>query len=239
MPSIEYQIYVDGITVHVLRKAIKNMYFRIYPPDGQVRLSVPLAMDEKAIRNSIISRQNWIKSHQAKFVMQPKQSRLQMATGENHYFLGDCYRLQVIAYEGKPHVTIRKGGNLDLFIQPNADASKRMFILQEWYRKELKKLVPKFIDKWQPVMNVQVNDWGVRRMKTRWGSCNINAGRISLNLELIKKPIQCLEYIVVHEMVHLLERLHNDRFIKYMDLFLPQWKQYRDLLNRASSEFAY
>ena len=110
MPSIEYQICLDGINVNVICKAIKNMYFRIYPPDGQVRVSVPLAMDESAIRNSIISRLNWIKSHQAKFAMQPKQPRLQMVTGENHYFLGDCYKLQVIAYEGRPRVTIRKGG---------------------------------------------------------------------------------------------------------------------------------
>ena len=96
-----------------------------------------------------------------------------------------------------------------------------MFILQEWYRKELKKLIPSIIDKWQPVMNVQVNDWGVKKMKTRWGSCNISAGRIWMNLELVKRPAQCLEYIIVHEMVHLLERLHNDRFMKHMDLFLP------------------
>ena len=226
-------IVVSNISVDVVRKNIKNLHLAVYPPNGRVRVAVPLRMNDDAVRLAIISRLAWIKRHQTKFAGQERQSAREFVTGESHYFQGGRYRLNVVYRNGAPKVFIRNNTTIDLFVCEGSDRSQRQRVLTEWYRRQLKEQVPSLIDKWQPVVNVSVAEWGVKQMKTRWGTCNSKAHRIWLNLELAKKPVHCLEYIIVHEMLHLLERNHSDRFKALMDRFMPLWRSYREELNQT------
>lgn len=227
-PTIE----IRGISVEIVRKDIKNLHVGVYPPKGRVRVAAPLRLDDQAIRLAIISRLGWIRRQQQNFQQQERQSQREMVTGESHYFLGQRYRLRVVPHHGSPKVLTRNKV-LELHIRPQTETDVRERILQGWYRQQLKELIPPLLEKWQRTLGVQVLDWCVRKMKTKWGSCNADAGRIWLNLELVKKPIQCLEYLTVHELVHLVERRHNDTFIAIMDKHLPQWRLHRAELNRA------
>jgi predicted metal-dependent hydrolase len=218
--------------VEVVRKAIKNLHLGVYPPAGRVRVAVPTRVDDEAVRLAVISKLGWIRRQQARFDEQPRQSQREMIAGESHYFQGRRYRLRVVEENAAPRVQIG-GSTLKLSVRPDTNAAKREAVLNDWYRSGLKSLLPGLIAKWEPVIGVEVVGWGVKKMKTMWGACNTNAGRIWLNLELAKKPPQCLEYILVHEMVHLLERHHNGRFKEHMDRLMPQWRLLRDELNRA------
>jgi predicted metal-dependent hydrolase len=226
-------IRVGGINVEVVSKNIKNLHVGVYPPEGRVRVAAPLLMGDEAVRLAVISKLAWIKRKKAHFQEQPRQSKREYVPRESHYFLGRRYLLNIVEHAGPAKVDIRRSRQLDLFVPSGSDAAQREKILIEWYRKELKAKIPNLIEKWQVVVGVQVADGGVKRMKTRWGSCNREARRIWINLELAKKPIHCLEYIIVHEMVHILERHHNERFAAKMDAFMPSWRLYRDILNRA------
>jgi len=227
-----HQITVNGLLVDVVRKDIKNLHLAVYPPNGRVRVAAPLRVDDEAVRLAVISRLAWIKRQQAKFEGQERQSAREYVSGESHYYQGNRYLLNVVYHDAPPKVVIRNKTTLDLFVRRGSDTAQRERVLLAWYRKELKQMVPPLIVKWETIIGVEIADWGVKQMKTKWGSCSIEARRIWLNLELIKKPAHCLEYIVVHEMVHLLERHHDDRFIAYMDQFMPQWRFLRDELNK-------
>jgi len=227
------QMVVNNISVDVVRKNIKNLHLAVYPPNGRVRVAVPLRMNDDAVRLAVISRLAWIKRHQTKFAGQERQSAREFVTGESHYFQGRRYRLNVEYRKGIPSVSIRNNTTIDLIVRDGSDRTHRLRVLTEWYRKQIKEQIPPLIEKWKPVMNVSVAEWGVKQMKTKWGTCNVKARRIWLNLELAKKPVHCLEYIIVHEMLHLLERKHNDRFKALMDKFMPLWKSYRVELNQA------
>ncbi|MEE9513783.1 MAG: SprT family zinc-dependent metalloprotease [Anaerolineales bacterium] len=227
------QIIIDNIVVDVIRKDIKHLYFAVYPPNGRVRISAPQRMDDEAVRKAIASKLPWIKGHQAKFQSQERQSPLEYVSGERHDYQGQRYLLNVIYHNAPPKVVIHDNATLDLFVRTGSDAKKRERALMDWYRQQLKEAIPPLITKWEPIIGEEIAEWGVKRMKTRWGSCNIKARRIWLNLELIKKPVHCLEYIIVHEMVHLLERLHNDRFVAYMDDFMPRWRRSQDELKKT------
>ena len=217
----------------MIRRPIKNLHLSVHPPEGRVRVSVPSRIDDEAVRLAVISKLRWIRRHQRTFVDQPRQSQREMVSGESHYFLGRRYRLNVLEHSGPGRVDIKGNSELTMQVRPDTSPTKREQMLNDWYRRYMKALVPGLISRWQPVMGVQVADWGIKKMKTRWGSCNVRDHRVWLNLELAKKPPHCLEYVLVHEMVHLLERRHNDRFRELMDRFLPQWRLYRDELNRA------
>ncbi|MGD0779061.1 MAG: SprT family zinc-dependent metalloprotease [Candidatus Solibacter sp.] len=147
--------------------------------------------------------------------------------------MGQRYHLNVVVQNGPGCVAIRNQRKIDLFVRAGSDTAQRERVVHSWYRQQLKALIPPLIAQWEAAMGVRVAEWGVKQMKTKWGAGNIEARRIWLNLELAKKPVQCLEYIIVHEMAHLLERHHNDRFTKLMDSFLPQWRLQRAELNRA------
>jgi predicted metal-dependent hydrolase len=205
----------------------------VYPPNGRVRVAAPLAVSDAAVRLAVIGKLGWIRKQQAKFVAQPRQSEREMVSGESHYFLGRRYRLRVIEHHGATKVILRGNSSIDLYTRKGSRRHEREQVLQRWYRAQLKALILPLLHKWQPVLGVQVAGWGVKKMKTKWGSCNSNDRRIWLNLELAKKPVQCLEYIVFHEMVHLLERRHNDRFHALIDQFMPKWCLYREELNRS------
>lgn len=225
------QITVDGLPVHIVRKPIKNLHLGVYPPHGRVRVAAPLAVSNDAVRLAVIGKLAWIKRQRAQFEAQPRQSEREMVSGESHYFLGQRYRLRVCEHDGPGKVVLRSKSVMTLFLSPATSTEQREQVLLRWHRAQLKALIPPLLDKWQPVLGVQVADWGIKKMKTKWGSCNSNARRIWLNLYLARKPIQCLEYIIVHEMVHLLERHHNDRFAELMDRFMPQWRTRREGLN--------
>lgn len=196
-------------------------------------MAVPLVVDDDAVRLAVIDKLGWIKRQKAKFVEQPRQSQREMVNGESHYFLGKRYRLRVHIKDAPARVAVRGIASLDLFVRPVTTTTQREAVLLRWYREQLKAMIPSLIEKWRPVVGVEVGAWGVKKMKTKWGSCNTTSRQIWLNLELAKKPIQCLEYIVVHELVHLLERNHTERFSALMDGFLPDWRVRRETLNRG------
>lgn len=224
---------INGLRVEVVRKNIKNLHLALYPPDGRVRISVPLRLSDEDARQAVISRLGWIRRNQAKFASQDRQLEHQMVSGECHYLQGRSYHLDVIEITGKPSVRVGNNHTLEVRVKPDTTRQDREAVLLRWYRDLLREQVPNLIAKWEPVIGVDVAEWRIKSMKTRWGTCNIAASRIWLSLELAKKPQSCLEYVVVHEMVHLLERRHNDRFWEYMGRFMPQWRLQRDELNRA------
>ncbi|MEQ8757692.1 MAG: SprT family zinc-dependent metalloprotease [Coleofasciculus sp. G1-WW12-02] len=231
-PDTELTVIIRNIPIQILRKPIKNFHLAVYPPDGRVRVAAPLHLSEDNIRLAIISKLSWIQKQQAKFAAQPRQPKREMISGENHYVFGAPYQLHVIERQGRHEVAIAKPNTLQLFVNPGTSTQNRAVVLTEWYREQLKARIPDLLNQWQPIIGQQVADWGIKRMKTKWGSCNIRDRRIWLNLELAKKPTECLEYVLVHELVHLWERYHNERFHAYMDQYLPQWRQCRDILNR-------
>ena len=233
MTTKRHHIKVRGIPVEVVRKEIKNLHLGVYPPNGRVRVAVPMLLDDDAVRLAVISRLGWIRRQQDGFEEQSRQSQREMITGESHYIEGRRYRLNVIEHDGPAAVSLSNNTTMALRVRPGTSREKREALLQRWYRERLREQIPKLIAKWAPRIGVTVADWGIKKMKTRWGSCSIDARRIWLNLELAKKPASCLEYIVVHEMVHLLERRHNDRFRSLMDQLMPRWRLCRDELNRA------
>jgi len=220
------------LSIDVVRKDIKNMHLAVYPPNGRVRVAAPLRIDDEAVRLFAISRLGWIKRQQRKFANQDRQSPRQYKERESHYFQGKRFLLRVIEHEAPPKVVIKTKTYIDLYVRPDTTTEQKETIVNEWYRAELKKLIPSLIEKWSTQIGVTVNDWQVKQMKTKWGTCNIEKQRIWVNLELAKKPIPCLEYLIVHELVHLIERHHNDRFLSLMEKYMPRWKFYKEELNR-------
>lgn len=198
-----------------------------------VRVAAPLGVSDDAVRLAVIGKLGWIRRQQARFDSQPRQSQRVMAGGESHYYLGRRYRLDVIEHRGAGSVRLRNRSIMELYVRPESTPLQRERVLLQWYREQLRRMIPPLLERWEAAMDVSASGWGIRRMKTRWGTCNIETRRIWLNLELIKKPPQCLEYVVVHELAHLIERHHNDRFIAIMDRHLPQWREHRAVLSSA------
>lgn len=226
-------ITVRGIEVQIIRKAIKNLHLAVYPPDGHVRVAAPEHVNDENVRLAVIDRLAWIKRQQQDFRDQPRQSERQYISGECHYFLGRRCRLDVIERAGKAEIQLLKSGRLKMFVRPDANVEAKERLLNDWYRQALKKRVAELLDAWQPLVGKEVRAWGIKKMKTKWGSCNIVQRRIWLNLELAKKPPECLEYILVHELVHLHERHHNDRFRERLEAVMPDWRARVNVLNSS------
>jgi hypothetical protein len=222
---------LGGLTLDVVRKGIKNVYLSVYPPTGRVRISAPLRMSLDTIRLFAISKLGWIKQQQKKLREQERESPREYLDRESHYVWGKRFLLKVVEEDIAPSVKMQHDTIL-LRIRPGADDETRRAAVAGWYRQLLKSALPPLIKAWEPRLSVMVNGFFVQQMKTKWGSCNPTARTIRLNTELAKKPKECLEYIVVHEMVHLLGPTHNSRFISMMDQFIPKWRSYRDILNR-------
>ncbi len=225
------QIKLGEIIVDVELKDIKNVHLSVYPPKGRVRIAAPRRMTMDTIRIYAISKLSWIKKQQQKFNAQVREAPREFLTKEGHYYLGSRYLLKVAEHEAPPEISIRHK-TIEMMLRPGTVKEKRMVLMDEWYRARLKELLPPIIAKWEKRMGVHLNEFAIKKMKTKWGTCSREAGRIWLNLELAKKPFECIEYIVVHEMVHLLERNHNDRFVALMDRFLPEWKELKKDLNK-------
>ena len=224
-------IKIGGIDIRIERKTIKNLHVGVYPPYGRVRIAAPYYMDDEAVRLAVISRLAWIKRQIRSFQEQRRESKREMVSGESHYFLGRRYLLEV-SYGSFKHGVILKHSTMELRVKPGTTLENRYKVLQEWYRSELQSIVRRFVDKWEKTIGIRLNGWQIKRMKTKWGSCNIEKKKILLNLHLARVPVECIEYIVVHEMVHLLQRHHNDAFRIYMDRFLPEWESCRATLNQ-------
>ena len=226
------QLRVRDVEVDVHYKDIKNLHLAVYPPDGHVRIAAPQHMDDEQIRLAVVQRLDWIKRHQRQLRDAVRQSQREMVTGESHYVWGVRYRLTVIEADKRPSVNL-VGRRLVLQVQPGTDVEHRRRLLSEWYRQQLKEQLTPLIAKWQPVIGRSVAHWGIRKMKTRWGSCNSVSGRLLFNLDLAQKSPPCVEYVVVHELIHLIERLHTDRFRDLLSGHLPRWEIAATILNAS------
>lgn len=229
------QLMIESLDIQLQRKQIKNLHISVMPPNGEIRVAAPEAMTETAIRMAVIHRIPWIRRQQASFIQQARQSTREMISGETHYLWGRRYRLEILELDAAKNFTPNvklKGGKLVLSVNTGTSTTDRLKLLNEYYRTRLKARIPTMITKWSEQLNVTVKSWQVQKMKTKWGSCNSKESRILLNLELAKKPLPCLEYIIVHELLHFKERQHNDRFKALLDTQMPDWRSRRDLLNR-------
>jgi predicted metal-dependent hydrolase len=226
------QISVDGVSVHVVRRPIKHLHLGVYPPEGRVRVAAPFRISDEAVRLAVVGKWGWVKRQIEKFIAQPRQSPREMVSGESHYFLGNRYRLRVLYVPGKMRVLLKKM-SLVLYVPPGTTVVQRETLLQRWHRAQLKGMVPPLLMKWQSLLGLESVGWNIKQMKTRWGTMNIPARRMWLNLELAKKPEKCLEYVIVHELLHLFERKHNARFVSMMKQHIPQWEYMRQVLNQA------
>ena len=224
-------VSIADLDVEVVRKEIRNLHLAVYPPSGHVRVAAPHALDDEAVRLAVVSRLAWIRRQRAKVLEQPRESRREMVTGETHYVWGRKFRLRVRTDGPSRGVVLGSNGHLELFVPEGTNQRGCEQRLTAWYRQELKAAIPPLLEKWSKVLGVDSPAWGVKRMKRRWGTCNAEAARIWLNLELVKKPPACLEYVIVHELAHLQERLHNGRVREILDTAMPQWRTYRDELN--------
>ena len=225
------QLNLGGISVDVVFKDIKNVHLSVHPPTGRVRISAPERMNLDAIRIFAISKLGWIKRQQITLRGQERETPREYLDRESHYLWGKRYLLHVLEMDAAPGVQLDHGKML-LRVRPRASEDKKQEIVAQFYREQIRAAIPALIARWASVMGVTVDRFYVQQMKTKWGSCNPRARAIRLNTELAKKPKHCLEYIVVHEMAHFLVRHHNDRFTALMDKFMPQWRHYREELNR-------
>src|SRR5664280_321582 len=233
MSTANAYLTVSGLNIDVVYKDIKNLHIGVYPPVGRVRVAAPERLDEEQIRLAVIQRLPWIKRQRQQLQEADRQSPREMVTGESHYVWGVRHRLKIIERPGRAHVEV-DGDRLLMYVPAGTDTESRAKLLQDWHRKHLLHSVPELIAKWEPVIGRNVPRWSIRRMKTKWGSCNRETGHIWFNLELTKKHPLCLEYIVVHEMAHLLERNHGERFTGLMDKFMPDWRARREQLNASA-----
>jgi len=227
MPQIE----LGNIQIEVEQKDIQNIHLSVYPPNGKVRIAAPSRMDLDTIRVFALSKLQWIKKQQKILQNQERETVREYLSKESHYYLGKRYLLKIKEHNHPPKIVL-KHSEIELYIRPGTTEAKRKEILEQWYRAQLKAIVPPLIKKWEKKIGVESNEFGIKKMRTKWGTCNTTAKRVWLNLELARKPIECLEYIIVHELVHLLERSHNARFVSYMNEFMPKWRHHRAELNR-------
>ena len=224
-------IDLDEIVISVVQKNIKNVHLSVYPPMGNVRISAPLRMNLDTIRVFAISKLDWIRHQQQKLRNQVRETPREYIDRENHYLWGKCYLLNLIEIEAPARIELQHDHIL-LQVRPGATTDRKRTIVDEFYRSQIEAAIPPLIVKWEDLMGVSVASFSIRKMKTKWGSCTPALQTIRFNLELAKKPAECLEYVIVHEMVHLLEPSHNRRFVALMDSFMPQWRFYQSELNR-------
>ncbi|MCX6803817.1 MAG: SprT family zinc-dependent metalloprotease [Candidatus Diapherotrites archaeon] len=232
------QLNIGGLEINLQKKDIKNMYLGVYPPNGIIRLDVPHTTNEEVIRLFTISKIPWIRKQQKKFTEQEREAQREYVSGESHYLFGRQYRLRVLKDEQSNTVVAKNGKHLEIYVKKDSTKEQRKVLFEKWYRQELKSFAEKYVKKWEKITGIKVNECRIKKMKTKWGTSNKQAKRIWLNLELIKKSPDSIEYIIVHEMVHLLERKHNAKFNEYLSKFFPNWKQYKKELNKSLLGYA-
>ena len=226
-------LQLGSVEALVVRKPVKNLHLSVLPPLGKVRVTAPEGMNDDAIRTLLATRLPWIKRQQAKFQSQARQTKRNYVSGESHYFFGRRFRIELVYKEAPPLVYLKGKTKIVLQVRPNSSEQKRLEVMADWYRKELQPIAEKLMAKWQKKLKLQPKVWKIQRMKTRWGTCNHKTGRILLNLELAKKPQACLEYVIVHELLHLIEKKHNENFVTMMVKHIPKWRSIKEELNRT------
>ncbi|MFA7081076.1 MAG: SprT family zinc-dependent metalloprotease [Bacteroidales bacterium] len=227
---MEY-LNIDGIVVEVERKRIKNIYLRVYPPDARVHISAPKGMPIDRVRLFAMDKKDWIQKRINIVLDRETKVFREFTTGEIHYFRGKSYFLNLVYSNHKPRVEVLDDGFINLYVKENATLKKRQDVMREFYRNVLRELLPPVIEKWERILGVEIESFDIKQMKSIWGSCNIKTKKIMFNLELIKKSDDCIDYIVLHELTHLLERLHNARFKSILDKHMPSWRKIKDELN--------
>jgi predicted metal-dependent hydrolase len=227
---MQSQITVGEVTVDVVHKDIKNVHLSVHPPTGQVTISAPVHMNLETVRLFAIARVGWIRQQQDKLNQQDRETPREFVNRESHYVWGERYLMKVIEAEAPPAIEL-KHSRMVFQIRPGTDTDKKKELLDGWYRAQVRESIQPLLATWEQRIGVKASGVSVRRMKTKWGSCNPTAKTILLNTDLAKKPRECLEYIVVHELVHLVEPTHNERFTTQMDQHMPKWRSHRQLLN--------
>jgi predicted metal-dependent hydrolase len=226
------QILLDDIDIDVVRKNIRHMHLCVLPPEGKVRITAPLRIHDAMIRDFALSRLNWIKKHRIQQRARKREPARGYINHEGHFYLGKCFSLSVIENSFPSRVELRDTA-IEVHVNGTADRERTRAVLEAWYRQRLKEMVPEYIKKWEERLGVKVKEFGIRKMKTRWGTCSIKAGRIWLNLELARRPVEFLDYLVLHEVLHLRVRNHDRVFKAFMDRLMPQWRFYKEELNRS------
>ncbi len=224
-------IRLGDLIIEVELKDIKNIHLSVFPPLGRVHISAPRRMDLDTIRVFALSKLKWIKKQQEAFQKQERETAREYLTRESHYYLGQRYLLKLIERDATPKIVLTKR-EIRMYLRPETSQEKKQELLNEWYRSELKRIVPPLIERWEIKIGVKAKEFGIKKMRTKWGTCNPGAGRIWLNLELAKKPLSCLEYIIVHELVHLKEKHHDQNFTSLLNNYLPNWRYLQQELNR-------
>lgn len=234
--SIKKKIIISGVCVEVARKTVRHIRLRVMSPDGSVRLSVPGHVSDDAVLDIISSRLDWIKEHRDRIRRQSHSRQHEFVTGEIHYYQGRPFRLEVVRTHGRHVLFTDKDETMILQVRSGTSRRNKALVLDRWYKKQLDLVMPELLGRWQPIIGRNISGWHIKRMKTRWGSCNIATRKISINLELAKKPVSCLEYVLVHELVHLHERYHNANFRRLMDYYLPDWRQRKTILEGKTEQ---
>lgn len=221
---------VSGIEIEVVKKNIINMHLNVLPPSGRVRISAPFGTSDDAINLFAVKKISWIKKQVERFKCQERQTEREFITGESHYLWGRRYKLEV-KYSNKGNNVELKGNKMILTVREKSTKKQRENYVNEWYRAELKAKLPPVVERWESLLGVKANEVNIKNMRTRWGTCNAEAKRVWINLQLAKKPVKCLEYIVLHELVHLREKNHTKAFIEQMDKYMSDWLVVKDELN--------
>lgn len=224
---------VSNLTIETIRKDIKNIHLGVYPPNGRIRMAVPLRTSDESVRLFAISKTPWIKKQQKVFSKYPRQTPRKYVSGETHYIFGKPYLLDVIPSDEPPRLKIKKNTHIELYVKPKSTIKQKEKLFENFYRCELNDIISKSIKKWEKKVGVKVKEIKIKKMKTKWGTCNDKDKRIWLNLELAKKPFHCIDYVLAHELVHLKERKHNDQFMELLESAYPKWQQHKEELNHG------
>lgn len=230
------QIEISGIQIEVQKKNIKNLHLSVVPPYGNVRVSAPIHLSDESIAMFIRTKLSWIKKQQEKFEKQPRQSEREYVSGETLYVFGQQYFLRV-EYSYKGNSLILEGNEAILTVRKESTAKQREAFVNEWYRGLLKEKIEIYLPKWEKITGLYCDSWQTKYMTTRWGTCNTNTRKIWLNLQLAKKPIECLEYVILHELIHLKVRNHNKDFVSLMDQYMPYWRDIKQKLNNLKLDY--
>ena len=230
------QIEISGIKIEVQKKNIKNMHLVVAPPDGKVRVSAPMHLSDDSIKMFVRTKLSWIKKQQEKFEKQPRQSEREYVSGETLYVFGQQYFLRV-EYSYKGNSLVLSGNEAILTVRKESTASQREAFVNEWYRAQLKEKIEIYLPKWENITGLRCDSWQTKYMTTRWGTCNTNTRKIWLNLQLAKKPIECLEYVILHELAHLKVRNHSKDFVAIMDQYMPYWRETKKMLNDLKLDY--
>ncbi len=227
---------IQGIPIEIIKKNIKNMHLYVQPPEGKVQVSAPEHLSDESILMFVRTKMGWIKKQQTKFKNQPRQTERQYVSGESFYVLGKQYYLQV-EYSYKGNSLVLSGDKAILSVRKESTAKQRDSFVREWYREILKEEIRKYLPKWEKKTGLYCDSWQTKYMTTRWGTCNTNTKKLWFNLQLAKKPIECIEYIILHELVHLKVKNHGDDFIAILDSNMPYWRETKKKLNEQILDY--